>query len=112
MTHHRPDGVVTITGARPSRFDEVRHRQHRYMLTMAIRTVCVILAIVLWQESRPVAVVALVCGGVLPYIAVVYANAREDGGEQPPDAFVPHQAPRSDDGPPGPGGPPDTTGRR
>ncbi|MEY9936824.1 DUF3099 domain-containing protein [Streptacidiphilus sp. MAP5-3] len=88
--HRHP--VVRITDARPSVTDDIRHRQRRYALTMGIRTLCVILAVVLWQESRIAAIIALVCGGVLPYIAVVYANAGRETTVDPPEAYIPPQA--------------------
>ena len=50
-------------------------RQRRYVISMSVRTVSVILAAVLWNVERHVALVALVLGMVLPYIAVVIANA-------------------------------------
>lgn len=73
--------VFRITGARAGLQDDVRARQRRYVISMSIRTVSVILAVVLWQVERHMAIVALVLGMVLPYIAVVIANA---GREKPP----------------------------
>ncbi|PKW06937.1 Protein of unknown function [Streptomyces sp. 1222.5] len=73
--------VFRITGARTGLAEDVRGRQRRYVISMSIRTVSVILAATLWNVERYVAVVALVLGGVLPYVAVVIANA---GRERPP----------------------------
>ncbi|MGW2648205.1 DUF3099 domain-containing protein [Streptomyces sp. NPDC001393] len=73
--------VFRITGARTGLAEDVRGRQRRYVISMTIRTVSVILAVSLWNVERYVAIVALVAGALLPYIAVVIANA---GRERPP----------------------------
>ncbi|MRT44830.1 DUF3099 domain-containing protein, partial [Xylella fastidiosa subsp. multiplex] len=65
--------VFRITGARTGLDEDVRGRQRRYVISMSVRTVAVILAASLWNVERPVAIVALVLGLVLPYIAVVVA---------------------------------------
>ena len=89
----RGGGVIRITGARSSLTEDVRGRQRRYMFSMAVRTLCVILAIVLWNESRVVAVIALVGGTLIPYLAVVYANAGRENAPDMPDTFVGYQPP-------------------
>jgi hypothetical protein len=48
---------------------------------MTVRTLSFLLAVVLWNVQRPVAIVALALGFILPYVAVVIANA---GRERPP----------------------------
>ncbi|MFJ9711228.1 DUF3099 domain-containing protein [Streptomyces sp. NPDC101234] len=73
--------VFRITGARTGLAEDVRGRQRRYVISMSVRTVSVILAATLWNVERYVAVVALVLGALLPYVAVVIANA---GRERPP----------------------------
>ncbi|GHE10166.1 DUF3099 domain-containing protein [Streptomyces alanosinicus] len=73
--------VFRITGARTGLAEDVRGRQRRYVISMTIRTLSVILAVVLWNVERYVAFVALVAGALLPYVAVVIANA---GRERPP----------------------------
>jgi hypothetical protein len=80
--------VFRITGARQSLADDVRGRQRRYVISMSIRTVSVVLAAVLWDIERHVAIVALVLGGVLPYIAVVIANAGRENPPPLPSAFL------------------------
>lgn len=95
----RRPAPVRITDARLAHSEDIRHRQRRYAITMGIRTVCVILAVVLWQVDRIAAVIAVVCGGVLPYIAVVFANAGHERAPGPPDTQVtpkpPPQLPES-----------------
>ncbi|MFI0966669.1 DUF3099 domain-containing protein [Streptomyces sp. NPDC021080] len=95
--------VFRITGARQSLDDDVRGRQRRYVISMSVRTVSVILAAALWNVERPVALVALVLGILLPYIAVVIANAGRENAPSLPSTFVSAPlrpmitAPRKDD---------------
>ncbi|WP_448317856.1 DUF3099 domain-containing protein [Streptomyces sp. CO7] len=80
--------VFRITGARQSLADDVRGRQRRYVISMLVRTLSVILAATLWNVSRPVAVVALVLGALLPYVAVVIANAGRENTPSLPSTFL------------------------
>ncbi|POX44709.1 DUF3099 domain-containing protein [Streptomyces sp. Ru72] len=80
--------VFRITGARQGLEADVRGRQRRYVVSMSIRTVSVILAATLWNVERPVAIIALVLGAVLPYIAVVIANAGRENAPSLPSTFV------------------------
>ncbi|EST37779.1 hypothetical protein N566_11075 [Streptomycetaceae bacterium MP113-05] len=77
--------VFRITGARQSLDEDVRGRQRRYVISMLVRTMAVVLTVVLWNVQRPLAVVMLVLGATLPYVAVVIANAgRERTRDMPP----------------------------
>ncbi|MFF2849142.1 DUF3099 domain-containing protein [Streptomyces sp. NPDC058001] len=90
MTRKRSGGqVFRITGARQGLADDVRGRQRRYVISMFIRTLAVILGVTLWNVERYVAIVALVLGLVLPYIAVVIANAGRENVRSMPTTFVP-----------------------
>lgn len=80
--------VFRITGARQGLQEDVRGRQRRYVISMSVRTVSVILGATLWNVERHVAVVALVLGLVLPYIAVVIANAGRENAPGLPSTFV------------------------
>ncbi|MFF4395458.1 DUF3099 domain-containing protein [Streptomyces sp. NPDC001480] len=80
--------VFRITGARTGLAEDVRGRQRRYVISMTIRTVAVILAATLWNVERHVAIVALVLGATLPYIAVVVANAGRERAPGLPSTFV------------------------
>ncbi len=63
---------ISITGAQVSRVEDQRARTRRYLFSMAIRTVCFVGAILASGWLRW----ALVAGAVvLPYVAVVMANA-------------------------------------
>ncbi|MFF9352578.1 DUF3099 domain-containing protein [Streptomyces sp. NPDC014734] len=83
------DGVFRITGARQGLADDVRGRQRRYVISMSVRTVSVILAAALWNVERYVAIVALVLGALLPYVAVVIANAGRESTPGLPSTFIP-----------------------
>jgi hypothetical protein len=89
MRKHGGAEVFRITGARQSLADDVRGRQRRYVISMSVRTVSVVLAAVLWNVERHVAVVALVLGILLPYISVVIANAGRENAPSLPSTFVP-----------------------
>lgn len=89
---HKQDGpgVFRITGARTSLTEDVRGRQRRYMISMSIRTVSVILTVVLWNVERPLAWATLVVGALLPYVAVVFANGgRENRPVAMPTVVIP-----------------------
>ncbi|CAL9406965.1 DUF3099 domain-containing protein [Streptomyces sp. enrichment culture] len=80
--------VFRITGARTGLQEDVRGRQRRYIISMSVRTLSVILAVCLWNVERHVAIVALVLGAALPYIAVVIANAGRENAPSLPSTFV------------------------
>ncbi|MDR6980202.1 hypothetical protein J2X68_006940 [Streptomyces sp. 3330] len=100
--------VFRITGARQGLQEDVRGRQRRYVISMSIRTLSVILAATLWNVERHVAIVALVLGVVLPYISVVIANAGRENVPSLPSTFLTAPVrtmiapPRADDGSVGP----------
>jgi Protein of unknown function (DUF3099) len=73
MARHEAGNAVRITTATTSRNEDIRARQRRYLVAMGIRTACFIGAIFVadgWW--RWVLVLAAV---LLPYVAVVMANA-------------------------------------
>jgi Protein of unknown function (DUF3099) len=79
-----------VTEARLSKSDDIAYRQRRYLILMAIRAVCFILAVIMfvnhlgWLTAFP-AVGAI----IIPYFAVVFAN----GGREPnvPRGFRPYE---------------------
>ncbi|MGK5533035.1 DUF3099 domain-containing protein [Streptomyces sp. URMC 129] len=83
-----PGTVYRITEARQSLDEDVRGRQRRYVVSMLIRTVAVLLTVLLWNVSTPLAAVTLVLGAVLPYVAVVIANAGRENAPSLPSAFL------------------------
>jgi hypothetical protein len=99
----RSDQAYLVTEARESRSAEISQRERRYLLLMGIRVVCFIITVVLvvnhvgWLAVLPAAGAI-----VLPYFAVVVANARRQTGAgslrpyQPnlPDRRAPDPGPR------------------
>ena len=79
---HREPEAVRITSAAASRNVDIATRQRRYLLSMGLRTICFVGAIIaslagihwLW----PILIVGAV---VLPYVAVVMANAASTKGD-------------------------------
>jgi hypothetical protein len=75
---HDPD-TVRVTTAPIARAEEQRGRQRRYLISMGIRTICFVGAVVADGWLRWVLVAGAV---VLPYVSVVFANTegrRDDG---------------------------------
>jgi len=68
--------VYRITTAPRPHSDDLDERMSRYLTSMAIRTVCVLLVVVVHSPVRWVFAVGAVG---LPYVAVVMANARRSG---------------------------------
>lgn len=70
--------VYNITQARRSLSNEQSGRTKRYLISMAIRTVCVLAAIVVPGWPKWIFIAGAV---VLPYLAVVIANAGHENDE-------------------------------
>lgn len=68
----------TVTDARRPLSVDIDSRQRRYLISMGIRTAC-LLAAVLVPMPLPLRIVAIIAAITLPYFAVVFAN----GGRQP-----------------------------
>jgi hypothetical protein len=69
------DDPVLVTTAAPSPVAERAARERRYLITMGIRVVAFIAAIVLARRAWWLAIIAIVLSLVLPWIAVISANA-------------------------------------
>jgi hypothetical protein len=82
---------VSITSATSGRSDDIRRRQIKYLVSMGVRTVCFLLAIVLPSPIRWLMVFAAV---FLPYFAVVVANAADGRRAPGPPQFVPEDRPQ------------------
>ena len=70
--------VFTITGAQRPLSQEQTGRTRKYLISMGIRTACVLAAIVVPGWPRWVLIAGAV---VLPYLAVVVANAGRENDE-------------------------------
>jgi hypothetical protein len=80
LPHRAPSGAtraepVLITEAEPSLAEQHAARKKRYVITMAIRGVSLVMAAVFYQTVWLMLIFA-VLGTVLPWIAVVMANDR------------------------------------
>ena len=75
--------VYQITGARRGVREDVDGRTRRYLISMGIRTVCFVLAVVVDGWPRWV----LIAGAVLlPYLSVVFANGGRERVVQLPES--------------------------
>jgi uncharacterized membrane protein YgcG len=86
----RAQQVHLVTQARRPMSEDIRYRQHRYLLMMGIRTLCFAIAIVLFvAHMRWLILVPAVGAIIIPYIAVVFAN----GGREPDNTrgFLEHR---------------------
>ena len=78
--------IYTITAAQRALSKEQADRTRRYLVSMAIRTVCVVAAIFVPCWPRWVFIAGAL---VLPYFAVVIANAGRENDEPGEAARVP-----------------------
>jgi hypothetical protein len=90
------DGSVRITSAQTSHSERVRGRQTRYLISMGIRTLCFVLAVVTDGALRWAFIVGAV---VLPYVAVIAANASGEVDRDVPEPFVDDSRPMLEAGP-------------
>ncbi|MBU7599728.1 DUF3099 domain-containing protein [Streptomyces sp. P38-E01] len=88
MSRRHGAEVFRISGARRGLSEDVRGRERRYVVSMLVRTLSVLLTVALWNVSRPLAVVLLALGVVLPYIAVVIANAGRENSPAIPSSLL------------------------
>ena len=79
---------VLITAAPRSRYEESGDRRRQYLITMSLRVVCFLVAVVV---SVPIVrIIAVVGACVLPYIAVVAANTvRSVAPDTRPAYYIP-----------------------
>ena len=90
------DESVRITSAQTSHSERVRGRQTRYLISMGIRTLCFVLAVVTDGALRW----AFIAGAVvLPYVAVIAANASGEVDRDVPEPFVDDSRPMLEAGP-------------
>ena len=83
----RDQEVYSVSGVRSSLTDDVKLRTRKYAISMGVRTVCFLGAIV---TEGPLRWILFVGAILLPYVAVVVAN----GGREPNrDTLPPVQLP-------------------
>lgn len=78
--------MVEVTTAAESRSGEIAARQRRYLISMGLRTLCFVLAVVTTGWVRWAFVAAAV---LLPYVAVVAANAAAELRAGTPEQALP-----------------------
>mgnify|MGYP005815369325 CR=1 FL=1 len=82
----REPRVPAITSAPASLADDQTRRQRRYLIQMGVRVLCFVGAIVVWPHvPRVVGIVLMATAAVLPYIAVLGANAGRERQEYDAD---------------------------
>jgi hypothetical protein len=88
MARREPE-PVRITTATRAHSDDVWAREKRYMITMGIRTACFLTAVICILTGAPqwIAWVFMIGSLVLPYVAVVMANAGVSPDPGGPDPF-------------------------
>ncbi len=90
--------AVRITSATRSRGEDINRRQRRYLVSMAIRTLCFILAIVF--RGGTLMWVFIAASFFLPYVAVVAANAGASPDPGGPEPFGPDPTRKAIEPPP------------
>lgn len=91
MSRRNPEPAQSITSApEPLGADQAR-RARRYLIQMGIRVLCFLLAVLTWSRVPLwVSLVLIVGAVVLPYIAVLFANAGRERRDDAPPGYVPH----------------------
>jgi hypothetical protein len=90
MARKEPD-PIRITSATRSHGDDISARQRRYLISMGVRTACFVGAVVafLTLGNGVIRWVLVIASFVLPYIAVVMANAGASPDPGGPEFFDP-----------------------
>ena len=86
----RAEQVHLVTQARRPMSEDIRYRQHRYLIMMGIRVLCFAISIILFVEHLRWLVLIPAVGAILiPYFAVIFAN----GGREPDNVrgFMEHR---------------------
>ena len=82
--------VHLVTQARRPLSEDIRYRQRRYLIMMAIRTLCFAAAILMFIGHLGWLVLIPALGAIfIPYVAVIFAN----GGREPDNVrgFLEHR---------------------
>ena len=98
---HRPEPVL-ITEAQPSLDEQHAARKRRYVLTMVVRGISLVLAAVFYQTLW-LALIFAALGTVLPWVAVMMANDRAPKKKLDVNRYAPPRPDRILDNPARPG---------
>jgi hypothetical protein len=110
----RRPGAHLVTEAQRSKSADIRYRERRYLIMMAIRVVCFLIAVIVFAKGGGWLTAIPAVGAIaIPYFAVVFAN----GGREPsntkgfrayePNLPAPYRPPAGDSADEGTGGQPD-----
>jgi hypothetical protein len=96
MARKEPD-AVRITTATHGRSDDISARQRRYLISMGIRTACFVAAVIAFLTHGPGLLlwILVIASLVLPYVAVVMANAGSAPDPGGPEPFGPDRSRRA-----------------
>jgi hypothetical protein len=107
MPRKHDEAPVRITTATAGHSADLRHRQRRYLISMGIRTLCFVLAVV-FMDVTWLMWLFITASFVLPYVAVVMANAGAAPETGQLDEVGPDPSLRGIEAPRGPAGAADT----
>src|SRR5437773_8106493 len=80
MRKGRRTSAHLVTEAQRSKSEDISYRERRYLIMMAIRVVCFVVAVVVFAQGGGwLTAIPAVGAIVIPYFAVVFAN----GGREP-----------------------------
>ena len=80
MRRVRRPGAHLVTEAQRSKSADISYRERRYLIMMAIRVVCFVVAVVVFAQGGGWLTAIPAVGAIaIPYFAVVFAN----GGREP-----------------------------
>lgn len=92
--------VPRITSVPEPLADEVARRTRRYLVQMGIRIVCFLGAVATWGLVPAwISWLLIASAVVLPYIAVILANAGRERRDVAPPLMAPRALGRGEDGP-------------
>jgi len=114
MRRARRPGAHLVTEAQRSKSADIRYRERRYLIMMAIRVVCFVVAVIVFAQGGGWLTAIPAVGAIaIPYFAVVFAN----GGREPsntkgfrayePNLPAPYRPAGGDSADEGTGGQPD-----
>jgi Protein of unknown function (DUF3099) len=80
MRRNRRGSAHLVTEAQRSKSADISYRERRYLIMMAIRVVCFVIAVIVFANGGGwLTAIPAVCAIAIPYFAVVFAN----GGREP-----------------------------
>src|SRR5215467_13391594 len=80
MRRGRRASAHLVTEAHPSRSADIAYRERRYLIMMAVRVVCFVVAVIVFAKGGGWLTAIPAVGAIaIPYFAVVFAN----GGREP-----------------------------